>query len=260
MASSNRELRFWIEKMQLFAGYRQLNRLAYGQRQLRIDARDRHAQAARACLEEDFGAELFNHLDLDLADRIDIGCVDQQMLGTDKESDGATFPGGKRGLVPLADAGPQERGLRNQLPVLGVNPDFEEIHRRRTDEAGDEFVRRFAIHLQRRAALVDVAVFHDHHPIAQGHCLDLIVGDEHGSGGNTGAQALDLDTHLYAQLRVQVRQRLVKQEHFGVAYDAAAERDALLLSARELARLALHQLAPPQNIGRPAGRFFYFGL
>ena len=62
-------------------------------------------------------------------------------------------------------------------------------------------------------------------------------------------QALELDPHLHAELRVEVRQRLVEQEHLGMAHDRAADRDALPLAAGELARLALEQLLDAQDLG-----------
>jgi hypothetical protein len=48
------------------------------------------------------------------------------------------------------------------------------------------------------------------------------LGHEHRRGRNLGVQALDLDAHLGAQLGVEVRQRLVEQEHLRIAHDAAA--------------------------------------
>ena len=60
-------------------------------------------------------------------------------------------------------------------------------------------------------------------------------------------QALDLDAHLGAQLGVEVRQRLVEQKHLRIAHDAAAERDALLLAARQLLRLALQQVVQAEH-------------
>jgi hypothetical protein len=46
---------------------------------------------------------------------------------------------------------------------------------------------------------------------------------------------LDLDAHLHPQLGVEVRQRLVEQEHLRIADDGAAHRDALALAAGKLA-------------------------
>ena len=63
-------------------------------------------------------------------------------------------------------------------------------------------------------------------------------------------QLLELDAHLHAQLGVEVRQRLVEQEHVRVAHDGAAQRHALALAAGELARLALQQFADAEDVGR----------
>jgi hypothetical protein len=73
-------------------------------------------------------------------------------------------------------------------------------------------------------------------------------------------QALDLDPHLGAQLGVQVRQRLVEQEHLRIAHDAAAERDALLLAAGQLLRLALKQFMKPEHPGGTVDRRLDLGL
>ena len=47
-------------------------------------------------------------------------------------------------------------------------------------------------------------------------------------------QLRDLAPHLDAQLRVEIRQRLVEQKHLRLAHDRAAERNALALSSGEL--------------------------
>jgi hypothetical protein len=47
-------------------------------------------------------------------------------------------------------------------------------------------------------------------------------------------QRLDLGAHLHAQLGVEIRQRLVEQEHLRIAHDGAAHGDALALAARKL--------------------------
>ena len=54
---------------------------------------------------------------------------------------------------------------------------------------------------------------------------------------------LELDLHLLAELEVERAQRLVQQQHAGAVDERARERDALPLAARELARLALRELA-----------------
>ena len=54
-------------------------------------------------------------------------------------------------------------------------------------------------------------------------------------------QALDLDPELAAELGVEVGERLVEQEHRGIAHQRAADRDALALAAGELVGPAVEQ-------------------
>ena len=63
-------------------------------------------------------------------------------------------------------------------------------------------------------------------------------------------QLLDLRAHLHAQLGVEVRERLVEQEHLRIAHDGAAHGDALALAAGELARIALEQGVEAEDLGR----------
>ena len=115
---------------------------------------------------------------------------------------------------------------------------------------GDEPVGRAVVELERRADLLDPAVLHDHDPVAERHRLDLVVRDVDGRRLEPLVQALELDAHLHAQLGVEVRERLVEEEHLRLAHDRAADRDALPLAAGELARLALEQLLDAEDLGR----------
>src|SRR5262249_20791598 len=54
-----------------------------------------------------------------------------------------------------------------------------------------------------------------------------------------------------AELRVEVRERLIEQEDRRLAHHRARERDALALAAGELARLALEQMADAEKPGGP---------
>ena len=62
-------------------------------------------------------------------------------------------------------------------------------------------------------------------------------------------QFLDLGAHLDAQLGVEVRQRLVEQEHLRVADDGSAHRDTLALAAGQLPRKPLQIRAETENFG-----------
>ena len=59
----------------------------------------------------------------------------------------------------------------------------------------------------------------------------------------------DLDAHLRPEAGIEVRERLVEQEDVRLAYDGAADGDALALSARELLRLAAEQFLDLQHAG-----------
>ena len=60
-------------------------------------------------------------------------------------------------------------------------------------------------------------------------------------------EPLDLGSHLHAQLGIEVGQRLVHQEDGGIADQRAAERDALLLAARQLPGLALEKVGDVEH-------------
>src|SRR6266849_3542984 len=87
-----------------------------------------------------------------------------------------------------------------------------------------------------------------------GHRFDLVVRDVDGGGLQALVQRLDLGAHRDAQLGVEVRKRLVEQEHLGIAHDGAAHRHALALPARKLARIAVEirfQIEDSRRLGNP---------
>ena len=66
---------------------------------------------------------------------------------------------------------------------------FEEVHRRRADEAADERVCRIVVHLERIAELDDAALVHDRDAVAHAERFDLVVGDVDGRGVEALQQA-----------------------------------------------------------------------
>ena len=110
---------------------------------------------------------------------------------------------------------------------------LDEVHARAAHEAGDEAVGRAVIDLGRRAELLDLLVLHHRDPVGQGQGLDLVVRDvDHRRRAEALMQPLDLDPKLVAELGVEVGERLVEQEHGGVAHQRAADRDPLALARR----------------------------
>ena len=136
-----------------------------------------------------------------------------------------------------------------RAPCVAPHRPGQEIHRGRADEARDEEVRGLVVELERLAALLDHAVAHHDDLVGHRHRLDLVVGHVDRRGLQALVQLLQLGAHRHAQLGVEVRERLVEQEHLRVAHDAAPHRDALALAAGELARIAVEQLGEPEDRG-----------
>src|SRR3546814_13437044 len=110
------------------------------------------------------------------------------------------------------------------------------------------------VELQGRADLLDPAGAQHHDLVGQRHGLDLVVGDVDHGGVEVVVQLRDLDAHLHAQRRVQVRQRLVEQEDLRLAHERAADRDPLPLAAGQLLRLAAPPVLELQDPGLSAER------
>ncbi len=77
--------------------------------------------------------------------------------------------------------------------------------------------------------------------VSHAHRLALVVGDIDHGDAELLLQRPDFAAHLGAQLGVEIGQRLVHQTDRRLGDDGAAERDALLLAAGKLRRLALEQ-------------------
>ena len=149
---------------------------------------------------------------------------------------------------------------RGQGHTLGLDPRprsiaarraGDQVHRGRADEARHKDIGGAVVKLQRCPDLGDMAVAHHHDAVGHGHRLDLVVGDIDRGGAQALMQLADLAAHLHPKLGVKVRERLVEQEHLGIAHNRAPHRDALALAPRQLARVAPKVGGKAQNIGRP---------
>ena len=75
--------------------------------------------------------------------------------------------------------------------------------------------------------------------VGERHRLDLVVRHIDHRRAELGMELGEFEAHLHAQLGVEVGQRLVEQEHLGLAHQRATDRDALALAARKLGRTAI---------------------
>src|SRR2546425_1639373 len=94
--------------------------------------------------------------------------------------------------------------LQAQLALLLNQPPIKEVHPRRSDKAGHELVRRFAIERLWWPSLLNLPVPHDADQVRQCHRLDLVVRHEDKGCAET---LLDLDQfqpHVHAELGIEV--------------------------------------------------------
>ena len=154
---------------------------------------------------------------------------------------------------PLAAAEPSRRIDRQaraavvDLAARAVDDRrLEPVHR--PDELRHERGRGRAVHLGRRADLLDPAAVHHGDAIGDRERLLLVVRDVDRRDPELELDAADLLAQLHAHLRVERRERLVEQEHARLDRQRARERDALLHAARELVRVALAGVAEPDEL------------
>jgi hypothetical protein len=109
-----------------------------------------------------------------------------------------------------------------------------------TDEVRHEVVGGAAEQLRGRGVLLHVpALAHDRDPVADPDGLLDVVGDEDDRLPHCRLQAQELRLQPLADDRVDGRERLVHQEHGGVAGEGARHPGPLALPAGELMRVAV---------------------
>src|SRR5262249_4940053 len=112
---------------------------------------------------------------------------------------------------------------------------------RYAEEVGDERVRRLLVQVLWRGRLLDPAVVDDRDPVAHGQGFLLVVGHVHERDPDLSLQLLQLDLELPPQLGVQGAERFIEQQDGRLEHERPGKRDALLLAAGELARLAARE-------------------
>ena len=128
---------------------------------------------------------------------------------------------------------------------------LDEVHRRRADEGGDEDVARAARRAPAAGRPGRPPVAHHGDALPERHRLGLVVRDVDRRHAEPGVELRERRAHPDAELRVEVRERLVHQERARLAHDRAAHRDALALAAGQLRRLAVEQLLEARGAPRP---------
>jgi hypothetical protein len=117
-----------------------------------------------------------------------------------------------------AEVGDDERP---ELHAAVGAPGRVEQHRL-AHEAGDELARRPLVEIGGRALLGDPAAVHDDDAVAHRERLALVVRDVGDRQAEPLLQGADLLAHRAAQARVEVRERLVEEQHRGLEDERAA--------------------------------------
>ncbi len=175
--------------------------------------------------------------------------------GSTCQADGRTATRSGPGATGVGEA----NGDRPEPDPAVVEAGAVEQHRL-AHEGGDELAAGALVQLGRRAGLRDPAVVHHDDLVADRHRLGLVV--RHVGDGQREAplQRADLLAHRAAQPRIEVRQRLVEQQHRRLEHQRAGQRDALLLAARQLARQPLVEAGQADQRERARARRCALGL
>jgi hypothetical protein len=99
--------------------------------------------------------------------------------------------------------------------------------------------------------LLDRAAIHHGDDVAQHQRLLLVVRHEERRHLELAHEGMELDLHRFAQLAVQRAERFVEDQDGGLHRERARQRDALLLAAGELGRIACGQMVEPHELQHP---------
>ena len=173
-------------------------------------------------------------------------------------------PARPRPAAPSAHAEPHRLGPEAELPVRpggrrrAQRPQRavgrQQVHRRRADETRHERGRRPCARSRPGVPICSITPVAQHgDPVAQHQRLGLVVGDVDHGAADPRVQRLELGPRLHPQLDVQIGQRLVEQEHVGLAYQRPRQRDPLPLAAGELAGPPVEQVGAADRLGGRRG-------
>ena len=108
-----------------------------------------------------------------------------------------------------------------------------------TEESRHEAGGRVTVETLRAADFQQAAHLHDANPVRERKRFLLIVGDQDGAHADTALHRAHGLAQLDADLGVERAERFVQQQNGGLVRQRTRDGHALLLTARELARVAL---------------------
>src|SRR5450830_1238676 len=106
------------------------------------------------------------------------------------------------------------------------------------DKTGGKHVHRRGVEGFRVSALDDLALVHQEDPVTHGQGFFLVVGDENGGQAQFALDRPDLLAQVFANPRIEGRQRLIEQQQAWTGDQGAGQGHALALAAGQLVRVA----------------------
>ncbi len=107
-----------------------------------------------------------------------------------------------------------------------------------TDEAGNKGRRRFVVEVVRGVPLLQLAVFQHADVIAHGKGLGLIMGHQHGTDTAGLENVAHFSRESAAQFTIEIGEGFIQQQQTRVGSHGPSQRNALLLTAGQLMRIA----------------------
>ena len=127
------------------------------------------------------------------------------------------------------------------------------------DEGGHEGIGRTRVNRLRRIRLLDDALAHHRDAVGDAQCFFLIMGHVNRGNADLFLDVADRPTHFHAQLGVEVRERLVHEQHARMHDNRTGQGDTLLLAPGQAFGQAVlivlnadgleHLIDPPLRIG-----------
>ena len=132
-----------------------------------------------------------------------------------------------------------------QSALLVQRPSAQEVG---PGERGDEDVGGVRDELAGRGHLAEPA-FDDHADlVGERGCVVPVVRDEQRGQPQLVEQLVQLAPDRHLRVRVERGERLVEQEHAGIARERPRERDPLTLASRELGRAGVREMLDPEPL------------
>jgi hypothetical protein len=149
------------------------------------------------------------------------------------------------GLVDRQEFLAARESDRRQRAVAPPGAPAEEVG---TGEGGDEGVARVRDEVGRRPELAQAAVHEHAHLVGERRRVLVVVRHEQRRQLEPAQQLGELVPNLCLRVRVERGERLVEEEHRGVARECPRERDPLPLAARQLPRVSGGEVRDPEAL------------